>query len=497
MPIKYNPDVLSCLANLSNDEVFTPPSLANEILDMLPQELFQSEKTTFLDPCVKSGVFLREIAKRLIKGLENKIPDLQERLNHIYSKQLFGIAITELTAMLTRRSLYCSKHANGKYSLCSEFTNGDGNIKFGKIKHTWKDGKCSFCGASQSEYDRDDSLETHAYQFIHTLTPMEIFNMKFDVIIGNPPYQLATGGAQAQATPLYHKFIQQAKKLKPRFLTMIVPSRWFSGGMGLNDFRDEMIHDNHLRVLHDYLNAGECFPGVEIKGGVCYFLWDRDNKGICSIYTHENQKIISNAKRFLFDKKNQLDIFIRYNEAIPILDKILEKKETSFMSIVSSQKPFGLPTNYRGKKQKFANSVKLYATKEINYIGEKEILTHHDWIDMFKILIPKAVGSGDIKKDWLKPVISEPKSCCSETYVVLGPFKSEKEVENVISYINTKFFHFLLGLRKNTQDCLRKVYQFIPLQDFNKSWTDEKLYKKYGLEQKEIDFIESMVCPME
>lgn len=489
----HNPDVLSCLANLSNDEVFTPPQLANQLLDLLPQELFESKETTFLDPCCKSGVFLREIAKRLIKGLEKEIPDLQQRLNHIFTKQLFGIAITELTALLSRRSIYCSKYANGEYSVCSAFKNVEGNVRFQHIRHTWENGHCKYCGANRSEYDREEGLETYAYQFIHN--PKEIKNMKFDVIIGNPPYQLSTGGAQAQATPLYNRFIQQAKKLNPRFLTMIIPSRWFSGGMGLNDFRDEMLHDSRLRIIHDFLDASECFPGVEIKGGVCYFLWNRDNKGLCKIYTHENNEISSISERCLLEENT--DIFIRYNKAIPILHKVLSKGEKSFAEIVSTQKPFGLPTNYRAEKEEFVGSVKLYTTKEINYMARILVPTHQDWIDKYKIFIPKAVGSGDMKTDKIKPILGQPNSCCSETYIVIGPFDNKETTENVISYINTRFFHFLLGLRKITQDTLRKVYQFVPLQDFNEPWTDEKLYQKYALTKEEIDFIESMIRPME
>ena len=322
----YKPDVLECLSNLSNDEVFTPPDVANDMLDLLPQELFRSPDTRFLDPCCKSGVFLREIAKRLIDGLKDKIPNLQKRLDHIFHNQLFGIAITELTSLLSRRSVYCSKHADSKWSV-SAFKIPSGNIAFQRIEHTWENGKCRYCGASESEYKRSSNLETHAYQFIH---PGKVFeNMKFDVIVGNPPYQLNDGGGLggSSARPIYHYFVEQAKKLQPRYVTMIIPSRWFAGGKGLDDFRDGMLSDNKIRVLHDFMNAADCFPGVEIKGGVCFFLWDRDNSGLCKVFTHKSGEIISSMERKIKEDNN--DVFIRYNEAISIYRKVQQLAEPS------------------------------------------------------------------------------------------------------------------------------------------------------------------------
>ena len=489
----YNPDVLSCLANLSNDEVFTPPELVNQMLDQLPQEIFENPDTTFLDPACKTGVFLREIAKRLIKGLERQIPNLQDRIEHILKKQLYGIAITELTSLLSRRSLYCSKWPNGEYSI-STFDTPEGNIKFKKINHTWKNGNCIYCGASKNVYERDNYLETYAYEFIHTNKLEEIFNMKFDVIIGNPPYQLNTGGAQAQAIPLYNKFVEQAKKLKPRYLSMIIPSRWFTGGFGLDNFRKEMLHDKRFKEIHDYLNASDCFPGVEIKGGVCYFLWEKEYKGECEVFTHVKDKVVSKMKRNLLEE--DLDILIRYNDAIPIFKKVKEKKEKSLSTIISSQRPFGLPTNF--KKFSLNNNknskIKIYANKKIGYLPDNIVIEkNQELISKWKVLTPKAIGSGDSHTDWVKPILAEPNSVSTETYIVLGSFDTEEEAKNLISYTQTKFFHFFLTLRKNTQDALSKAYSLIPIQNFQESWNDEKLYKKYNLSEVEQKFINSMV----
>ena len=503
----YNPDVLSCLANLSNDEVFTPPEIVNAMLDMLPQELFKNPDTTFLDPACKTGVFLREIAKRLIKGLASQFPDLQERIDHIFHKQLFGIAITELTSLLSRRGLYCSKYPNSEFSV-SRFNDAEGNIRFKRINHTWKDGRCIFCGASQKEYERGEELETHAYEFIHTVNAEKIFDMKFDVIISNPPYHLSDGGAQASATPIYHLFVNTAKKLNPHFITMILPSRWMTGGKGLDKFRNSMIHDKHIRVLHDFMDSSDCFTGVEIKGGVCYFLWDRDNEDKCDIYRHDKDKT-TQSNRYLVEQGDS--IFIRYNELIEIKNKVWNKEKVSFSNIVSAMKPYGL----RGdvfkdiakyglpplSKTPIAGGYKILgldgAKRAFRYIPKNYPLPKTDMLNDYKLFVPRNWGAGDLADIPSAIYIASPGELCTETFIQIGPFHSQEEAQNALTYFKTKFFRALVGIREQDQGASKAVYQFVPMQDFSKPLTDEFLYDKYNLSQEEINFIESMIRPME
>jgi site-specific DNA-methyltransferase (adenine-specific) len=497
--INYNPDVLTCLANLSNDEVFTPPELANQMLDMLPADLWTNKNAKFLDPVTKSGVFLREIVKRLTTGLAQEIPDLQTRINHICTQQVHGIAITELTSLLARRSVYCAKTANSDLSICSAFDDAQGNIRFERTQHTWKDGKCTYCGASEAVYSRDEALETHAYSFIH-MSDAEIErakNMKFDVIIGNPPYQLSDGGAQASASPIYHKFVEQAKKLNPRYLTMIIPSRWFAGGKGLDTFRETMLGDKRIKKIVDFHNAADCFPGVEIKGGVCYFLWDESKtKAGCEVVP-----VISNTyQKSMVRDIGKYDVFVRPNEAITILEKVQKYNETTFDTRVSSQKPFGFRTNFRDyKKLEFANAVKIFAFKEVGWIEKSSIEQNIEWLDKNKVIVSAAYNGGYTYPHQIigKPIIAGENSCCTETYIVCDVVESNQQAKNLSGYICTRFFRFMVFLRKVSQHNPKDRFAFAPTQNYNEPWTDEKLYAKYGLTNEEIAFIESMIRPMD
>ncbi len=508
----HNPDILTCLANLSADEVFTPPKLANAMLDMLPQELFASPETTFLDPVCKSGVFLREIARRLNEGLKDKIPDEQARVDHILTKQVFGLAITELTSLISRRSLYCSKTANGKYSIATKFDNADGNLRLPKAKHVWDGSKCKFCGANKEEYDRDSSLEEYAYPFIHGIDPRKVFDMKFDVVVGNPPYQLSTGGSGRQARPLYNMFVEQAKLLDPRYISMIIPSRWFAGGMGLDDFRESMLNDSRLRSIDDYLSGSDVFPGgMGGKGGVCYFLWDRDNPGLCRVATHFSGWPKSVATRTL--KEKGVDIFIRFNEGISILKKVMRyetgndqllslPESKRFAALVSSIGSFGLDSTFRGKDKPAKNDLKVYRNGGIGYISRDEVRNEKHVFDKWKLFVGRAApGTGN--KDTYPhriistPFLGEPGSISSWTYMYIGPFESKSIAENVLSYLSCKLTRLLILLHRPSQDTTRKVYTFVPMQNFEEAWSDEKLYRRYGIDDAEIAFIEKIVRPLE
>lgn len=508
----YNPDVLNCLANLSNDEVFTPPTLANQVLDMLPQELFCSPDTKFLDPVSKSGIFLREIVKRLDRGLQLIIPDRRQRIDHIMHHQVFGIATTELTSYISRRSLYCSRDADSRYSV-SHFDSAEGNIIYRNLRHTWQKGKCIYCGASQEVYDRTDADEHYAYQFIHTDNPQKLFpkNMKFDVIIGNPPYQLSdgSGGSSDSAMPIYNKFIEQAINVNPRFLVMIVPSKWMVGGRGLQSFRQRMINDNQIKFIYDYEDSSQCFQGLHIDGGVCFFLRDKLYHGKTNYTFVSRSGKISVSNRYL--KNKYFDYVIRNHHIQDLLEKT--SNGISFSSIVSNVRPYGIrgylfndPSRYSTSElsdSSFEGSVKIYGVKGIKggarrtsgYINPVVVTKNNSEIRKYKLFFTTSYSTGAI--EYPTVIFGFPNEVCTETFLRIGPFDTEEEQQNCASFIQTKLFKVLLYFGKGTMHVTSAVFGLIPLVDFSHPWTDEMLYKKYGLTEDEIAFIESMIRPME
>ena len=508
-------DVLDCLANLSNDEVFTSPAVVNRMLDTLPEALWSNPNAKFLDPVTKSGVFLREIAKRLMKGLETVIPDPQERLDHILGQQLYGIAITQLTALMARRTLYCSKDttelAHCLTDIFAQQGNPDGNIYFAPCEHTFVKGKCSYCGATEREFGAEQrtALEQHAYLFIHNKNPYK--EMQFDVIIGNPPYQMSdgSGGSSDSAVPIYNKFVEQAIMLNPRYLCMIIPSKWMVGGRGLKKFRENMVENKKIKILYDFENSKDCFPGQNLDGGVCYFLLDREYKGKTDYIFRSNEGEEIKSKRFL--KNNYFEYIIRNNRVLSIIEE--SSSEESFSKIVSQVRPYGIrgflfntPERYPNSNlsfKPFEKALKIYGVKGIKggakriigYISRDIVTNGFDSIDKYKLFFTTSYSTNAINPPEI--IKAQPNEICTETFLLVGPFDTEKEQLNCLKYMNTKFFKFLLYLGKGTMHVTKSVFGLIPLQNFDEEWSDEKLYRKYGLTAEEIAYIEKMVRPME
>lgn len=508
-----NPDVLTCIANLSNDEVFTPPELANRMLDTLTEawaadnggaNIWEDSSVRFLDPCTKSGVFLREITSRLAKGLAEEMPDLQTRVDHILKNQVFGIAITQLTSLLARRSVYCSKHANGEHSITKGFVSATGNVWFERLEHAWGNTKCEFCGAPRGILDRDEELENYAYAFIHTddidARVAELFggDMQFDVVIGNPPYQMKGGAGGTSDSSIYQLFVDQAKNLEPKYLAMVVPSRWMSGGRGLDEFRKEMLGSHQLRRLVDFPISKEVFPNVEVKGGICYFLWSKEYDGECEVTIIRGEE-----EATAFRQLDEYDVFVRDPRAVDILHKVLREGEKSITGILTADTPFGIATNFdEFREERKSGDIALHYVKSgkrgIGFIPRASITKNAPLIDKWKVLIPEAGSDGGQKIPDVvlgKPWISPPPAAATQSFLAFW-VDTEAEAESVESYCRTKFFRHQVSLRKLTQHALRSTYSWVPTQTWDRIWTDEELYEKYRLSSEQVAYIESVIKPM-
>jgi len=501
---RHKPDILDCIANLSSDEVFTSPGVVNRMLDLLPEDVWMNPDLKFLDPGCKSGVFLREAAKRLMVGLEAAIPDGAQRRAHIFRNMLYGIAITELTAQIARRSLYYTKDASSEKSVVQMDT-PDGNIVYRNIPHTYIGGSCTHCGAPESAA-RDENLETHAYLYIHQ-TIQEIFpDMKFDVIIGNPPYQLGTtkvqenGKKKANAKPIYQHFVLNALNMNPRYVSMIIPSRWFNSDLGeLKLFRSKMQSVPPIRIV-DIPNENDVFPGIECKGGVCYFLTDTKRvEGNETIFEkYYSGEVLSSDIRVISDFDDILREPLQYS----IVRKVLSNGEKTLSDLFSSQTPFGLHTNFDEYcNEKADGAVVLYVSKFKGFkrhVKKSIISKNIELLDRHLVFTTKA---SEGKAVYPNNVIgatfhAPPNTACTQSYLVAGAFENEITAANYAAYLKTKFARFLIDCVKNTQDLNKNCVKFVPQQDWTSAMTDEELYLKYGLSGLEIEFIEERIKEM-
>jgi hypothetical protein len=492
---RHIPDILDCLAQLSNDEVPTPPRLAQAMLDVLPSCVWSAADYRWLDPFCKSGIFLREAAVRLLEGLGEWEPNFERRRDHIYRTMLWGTSITEMTGMISRRSLYCSRDAAGRHSVVRFDTEG-GNVPFVAATHTFSEGHCTVCGAPEG-LERGGGRENYAYSFIHGAYPTkELADMKFDVIVGNPPYQIDSAG-NTRTKPVYHLFVQQAILAKPRYVVMITPSRWFAGGLGLDNFRARMLSDRRMARLVDYRVEKDVFPYVNINGGVSYFLWDREHDGQCLVsHVPAGGAPSPPEPRYL----NEFDLLVRQNEGVRILRKVKSRNEPTFDTRVSSQKPFDLHTNIHGAPSKdgIADPILMYGARRQSWVPRADIHKNLDWVDCWKVFLTAASDGNEsfpapIWDIAIGPVVGRPGEICSGSYLVVYPTDTESTANAVTSFLRSRFVRFLVSLRKIAQHNDAGRFAFVPDLPMDRVWTDEELYRRYDLTDEDIAFIESQV----
>jgi site-specific DNA-methyltransferase (adenine-specific) len=491
-------DILECIASLSSDEVATPPVVANQVLDLLPAEVWSNKDLRWLDPACKTGVFLREAARRLMEGLKDSIPDEAERRRHIFTKMLHGYAITELTAQISRRSTYYNKDASNQELSVVPFSSPEGNIWFSGDDHSYNaDSKCGVCGAGQEAFGAPGNRERHAYDFIHK--PGD--SMKFDVIVGNPPYQLDAAGFGRQATPIYDLFVEQAIRLQPRYIAMIIPSRWFTGGMGLSQFRDKMLNTRHLKSIHDFANSEWLFPGVQVKGGVCYFLWDNSWGGACEFNEMNETQIVTSEVR---DLSEHGDILVRHSKARGIIAKVTQKSHAMHLSMftehMSGLNPFGIPSNFAGgTKSLGSESVNLHTKDGVLTVNRDTVVSNRHLLEKWKVFLSKAGpnGAGYPNKILGRVFVDGPSSACTHSYFIAATCSSKEEASRIAMYLHQRLPRFLAAMRMATQDISRERFLWVPYPTSEVPVTDEELYAFFDITSEESDYIDSLVTRME
>lgn len=503
----HRPDILECLANLSSDEVFTPPAFARGMLDHLPDRVWRDPSLKWLDPCTKSGIFLYEAAQRLMEGLKSEIPDYRDRREHIYRNMLYGVAISELTGLISRRTLYHCKDASlGAYSIV-RFDNPEGNIRFPEVQFEGKGGKRIHFGVSKAKKRIEEGREAHIHPFLH-MSLREIFgadDMQFNIIMGNPPYQMQDGGYGKSSSPLYHRFIEKAKEIGPELLTYVIPARWYAGGKGLDNFRSEMLSDPKISILVDYPRSGDVFPGVDIAGGVCSFVRDEWHKGNCLVIPN------GETKGATLRRLDSYEVFVRDSRDVTILEKVLAKAKTRGWDPMSS---VVRPRNFYGlQAHKLPSSVTdgqlsqehiLLVTKEGDkYIPRNAIIKNSSTIDHWKVIISYAnPGGGGADKQGLRRVISKPRvvppcSACTETYLVVDLFEQHEPAGRLLDYVKSKFCRFLVSLGTPTHHITRKCFLFAPFLPLDRNWTDDILYDLFELDSSDVTHIESKIKSIE
>ena len=504
--IEFSTDILALLNGLrpdsDNANVYTPQDVVKKMLDILPKDIWTNREVKFLDPVCKSGVYLREITKRLVDaqikadGKKLKGKDRLPYIQRVLKNQVYGIAISEEAALVSRRTVYGSQNAMSKYSLSEGiFEDVQGNIRFVENVTT-------------------ENKKGNQYPFL-TKTIQEIYgdNMHFDVIIGNPPYQDEGGSGGNNDASIYQFFCEKATQLEPKYSCFIIPARWFAAGREnlVGPFRNYMLSCGRIRKLVVYADAGDCFRNVEIKGGCCYYLEDRDYNGTCCY------ELIRNGEREIVKNRNlgEFDVLIREPKFAKIVKKVDEIRiangEGTVDTIISSDTPFGIPSNPRTSKKTPFNvyencdenhDVKLFHIQNnkrmVEYVCRDDIEKNSNDIAFDKVFVPGGYGAGESFPHQIlgEPELGPQNSVCSQSYLY-AKFNSEMEASNFLSYLKTKFFRALVGAIKITQSAPSRVYRFVPLQDFSRSWTDKDLYEKYGITEDEQAFIESMIRPME
>lgn len=501
--------MLDAIAQIDNEKVITTSSTVRKIVDLVSPEIWRNPNARILDPMTKGGEYLKECALRLWDGLKGTIPDKNERRRMILHECLYGMATEEICAQISRRTVYCAEDATN-HRCIERFERREGNIIFQQCKHTYdKIGKCTACGCRKNKEN-----DQYAYPFLHMDPPFRIERnekMEFDLIIGNPPYQLMDGGHGPSASPLYHKFWQRAVDINPREIVMVIPARWYTGGRGLDDFREAMLRDKHIEELHDFLDSGECFPDNKIAGGVCFIKWKRNHQGDCLITQHHQSREYPEQKRRPLD--SGFGIFIRkemdVNMARKIVERITETGEGTLDQVVSAARPFGLRTYYKGKKKgKYAllcrNSISNWNNPNSStrrYVDLKDITSGKGLIDKWKIAISAASGAGkQYDKTGRRSILSvvetlKPEEICTETYLTIGPYKNKKETELMKKYLDTKFVRYLIGVKTHTQHFKQATFSLVPNIGHKKEWTDEMLYNRYDLSEAERKEIEQSIKP--